>query len=217
MGIYDESGDIDFDAAARDLEASARIQNDGIRRDTVARIQTAALLDIAVSLRVLAAEAGAAMGLPEPAPEIEPVEEIERDFLVVGDLVHLIGSTDPGEVVRVGSDNGDPWADVDFATAKGVRYYWRNLERLIGDADSAEPFNPEVAATLNAEADGEPDLDDAHGFEDYEAPAEELVDDIDADFDGDAHAAAEAALERLRENEAKRKAEKKTTKKGTKK
>lgn len=162
MNIYDDNGELDFDAAARELDATKHItDNAGLKqRQRIATIQTAALLDIGMSLRILAAEAGAAMGLGEPTVEAEPepVDEIARDFLVVGDLVHLIGSTDPGEVVKLGSDGGDPWAEVDFATAKGVRYYWRNLERLVGDADTGAPFNPALAAALNAEADGEPDL-----------------------------------------------------------
>jgi hypothetical protein len=146
MNIYDENGELDIDAARRENDATAAIHGLDVRRTRYAELQIAALLDIAGSLRVVALEAGIALGIDEPTPtdEPEPDPEAFYGFFVVGDLVTVVGDTTPGEIVRLGFDQGEPFADVDFAESKGVRYYTRNLERLVGD----RPQNPEAGLGL---------------------------------------------------------------------
>lgn len=224
MNIHEDgAAEIDLDELAADLESARLIHNDNVRRGTVARVQAAALLDIAMSLRILAAEAGAAMGVDissefdyAPAePDYGEVDDTTRDFLVVGDLVTVKGDTEPGEVVAVGSD-GEPWADVDFAVTKGMRLYERNLERLIGDV--GEGVDPEAVAAIRGKwaaaseefavdppADDEWDGSDPVG----QTPLDDLGDaehDIDEDFEPD-------PVAELAANEAKRKAAKKGKKK----
>lgn len=225
MNIYESEGTdaiVDLRAAAAELKGSASVTNDTVRRQIVAEIQTAALLDIALSLRVVAAEARAAM--PEFATEAtdEGPAEDDRDFLIVGDLVVADGMDEPGEVRGFGSSEGAMYADVLFAGGAESRVWISNLTRLVGDErdDDAmqEAAEASIAAvgemTLDREgeilagADDEPEDDIEPG---------DVVDDIDDDFDGDTHTAAATALDTLRENEAARKAAKKSGKKGSKK
>lgn len=230
MNIHEDgTAEIDLDELAADLESARLIHNDSVRRGTVARVQAAALLDIAMSLRILAAEAGAAMGVDisgefdyAPAePDYGELDDAPRDFLIVGDLVTVKGDTEPGEVIAVGSD-GEPWADVDFAVTKGMRYYARNLERLVGDAgegvdpeavaairgkwaaasEAFEPQNPEAGLGLVGSV-GVDDVVEALRDDESEDAYEP---DIDEDFEPD-------PVAELAANEAKRKAAKKGKKK----
>tara|TARA_R100000664_G_scaffold33433_1_gene50534 strand:+ start:764 stop:1378 length:615 start_codon:yes stop_codon:yes gene_type:complete len=199
MDIYEKDDEahvvIDIDRARDELRRSAGIHNRDDRRAAVAEVTAAALLDIALSLRPLAAEAYAAMhgahfvqGTVEEGPSDE-----ERDFLVVGDLVHVEGDTEPGEVVKLGVDQAEVYADVHFASGADKRYWQRELVRLRGD---------KVEDDEGGESGDEPI--------DYGRPVHaEEVDDIDSDFDSDAHPAAESALDVLKANEAARKAAKK--------
>lgn len=227
MNIYEENEGlavtIDLDAASAELKATGLIQNDGVRRSRMAEISAAALLDIAGSLRVLANEAAAAM-LPAASVEYfggDAGDESEepRDFLLEGDLVHLVGETEPGEVVSLGFDgDGNVTAVVNFGDGD-VRgpLYASSLVRMVGDEgrdreilEALIEAGDDLAGEIPDEEEAaDPDLVDL----DAEPGPADLVDDIDADFGGEAHPAAESAVDVLRANEAARKAAKKGKKK----
>lgn len=226
MNIYDDdSGDLDIAKASEELRATSVITLEKTRRDRIAEITAAALLDIAGSLRTVSLEAGAAMGIVTISPvQVEPAPEPVRDFLVFGDLVHIRDTDRVGTISAISVDgDGELVAVVDFDDdeSPSMTYYARQLERLIGD-ERSEPSTHVSTAEEDAEmidADDAPELfEDLTPEEDARAYPTALVDDIDADFDGAQHPAAETALEVLKENEAKRKAAKKSaSKKGAKK
>lgn len=234
MNIYEDGGDaIDLEKAAAELKSTSLIQGENTRRERRAEITAAALLDVAGSLRVLANEAASAM-LPaasveyftgEAAGEFVPGDESDgpRDFLLEGDLVHLVGDTEPGEIVSLGFDGeGSGTAVVDFGDGD-VRgpLYVTSLVRLVGD----EGRDLELLDALIKEGDADGgEISDAEeasdpDLVDLDAAPADLVDDIDADFEGEPHPLAESAVDVLRANEAARKAAKKAaaTKKGSKK
>lgn len=213
MNIYEEGG-LDLQAAFTELEATGSIQNDGVRRGRMAELSAGALLDIAGSLRVLAAEAAGAMGVSlSTIVEDAEAEEGPRDFLVEGDLVHRLEDTEPGEVVALGFDgDGDPWADVEFGGGP-VRLYVSSLVRLVGDeARDLEVLDalkdlPDVGDELEDGTD--PDLYDLPDEPSEPGPEDAVEHDIDADFGDEPHPLAESAVDVLRANEAARKAAKK--------
>lgn len=140
--IYEDGPEraVDLAKAIAQLAQSGAINNDGVRRSTVAEISTAALLDIAGSLRVIAAEAALAMagsgsftldGMPEAEA---PMTDDTRDFLVVGDRVTAKADDDRevGRVTGVGVTEGEPYADVAFEQFTG-RLFARDLERVTSD------------------------------------------------------------------------------------
>lgn len=137
MDIYTPEGDLDIEKAVAANRSTPHLNNAETRKTRDAEVQIAALLDIATSLRTIALEAavnGLGLGADDAGDETaETGEDAPRDFLVVGDLVTVKGSTEPAEVVDLGMDQGEPFAVVDFAVTKGMRYYVRNLERLVGD------------------------------------------------------------------------------------
>ena len=239
MNIYREMEEsaiaIDLDAATSELKATSLIQNDGVRRARMAEISAAALVDIATSLRVIANESAAAM---LPAASVDYFGEAEgfepdgeddgpRDFLLVGDVVHLVGQTEPGEIESFSFDgDGAPTASVNFGDGAPREYYHSSLVRMVGDEgrdpeplDALIEVGDDPAGEISDEEEAaDPDLVDLDAEADEPSPAD-LVDDIDADFEGEPHPAAESAVDVLRANEAARKAAKKAaaTKKGSKK
>lgn len=79
MSYYNETPEgpeLDLAAAIAELGSNPRLANEGIRREVVARLTAAALLDIAASLRVLATESALAVG---------------QAFELVGDSVPMMG------------------------------------------------------------------------------------------------------------------------------
>lgn len=205
MNIYEDDGTrgvLDFAKAKRELEGVSSITNAESRRAALSELTTAALLDIAYSLRSVGAEASLALlgsGVltsTEPEPD-EPADD--RDFLVVGDLVHRRDDTEPGEVVKVGVTEGETFADVAFANGSEGRYFQRDLVRLRGDN-----VDPEFVETIVESVGEAATTDDAPA-----ETAEGYADDLDDDFEGDTFTAAESALDTLRANEAARKAAKK--------
>jgi hypothetical protein len=146
--------EFDPDAAADELRAVDGLRPE-VARVRVAQITAAALIDLAASLQILAAEAWAAMPTPEGGfADNEP--DGPRDFLVVGDLVVVKGDSEPGEVANVGVDQGEAYADVVFANGSAARYYARNLERVVGeDPELADAIDASLAA-VKALADVEP-------------------------------------------------------------
>ena len=229
MNIYEPEGTdaiVDLRAAAAELKAVGSITSESARRHAVAGINTAALLDIALSLRVVAAEARAAM----PSPFTETIDdagaepEADRDFFIEGDLVVADGMDEPGEIRSFGQSEGEYYADVLFAGGAESRVWLSNLTRLVGDERDDDAMQEAAERSIEAIAveserevgpDGEPVGDPER--EDDEPERTDLVDDIDADFDGDRPPAAATALDVLKANEAERKAAKKAGKKGSKK
>ena len=207
MNIYEPEGSdaiVDLRRAAAELRSSGSITGESTRKATVAEIQTAALLDIALSLRVVAAEARAAMPSPFAEMPAEPESDEPRDFLIVGDLVTAEGMDEPGEIRAFGQSEGAFYAEVSFAGGAESRVWIDALTRLYGD-ERDEPSDETVESIVATVAD-----------EIERTPAEtaDLVDDIDGDFDGDTHTAAATAHDTHTANEAARKAAKK---KGSKK
>lgn len=205
MNIYTDDGTqgvLDFAKAKHELEGVSSITNAESRRAALSELTTAALLDIAYSLRSVGAEASLALlgsGVltpSEPEPD-EPTDD--RDFLVIGDLVHRRDDTEPGEVVKVGVTEGETFADVAFANGSEGRYFQRDLVRLRGDN-----VDPEFVETIVESVGEAATTDDAPAD-----PADGYADDLDDDFEGDTFTAAESALDTLRANEAARKAAKK--------
>lgn len=205
MNIYtDDSTQVilDFAKAKYELEGVSSITNAESRRAALSELTTAALLDIAYSLRPVGAEASLALlgpGVltgPEPEPD-KPADD--RDFLLVGDLVHRVDDTEPGEVVKVGFTEGETFADVAFANGSEGRYFQRDLVRLRGDNVDPEFVETTVESVGEAATTDDEPADPADGY----------ADDLDDDFEGDNFTAAESALDTLRANEAARKAAKK--------
>lgn len=158
-------GRLDIDAAEHELKASSTITHDPTRRAVVATLQTAALLDIARSLRVVAADAelgimssGLVSGPPEseddtPTERPTSVAELEAaglpidDFLIIGDVVSLEleeGETARGEVVKLSMSEGDVVAHVDFGDGEPAKVWARTLTRLVGDERPGEDARAEV-------------------------------------------------------------------------
>lgn len=184
MNIYEYGGDaIDLEKAAAELKATSLIQGENTRRERLAEITAAALLDVAGSLRVLANEAAAAM-LPAASVEyfataepFTPGDESDgpRDFLLEGDLVHKIDDDEPGEVVSLGFDgDGALFADVEFG-AGPVRLYASSLVRLVGDEARDLEALEAVEALIEVRVDVVNEISDAE-----EAADPDLV-DLDAE------------------------------------
>lgn len=208
MDIYEDNGTqgvLDFGKAKHELEATSRITGETTRRERYAELTAAALLDVAYSLRSVGAEASMALlgsgFLTGPDAEPEPVVDDPNRLLEVGDLVHVLNDTEPGEVVAVLVTEDEPAADVAFANGSSLRLFQRDLVLLRDDGLDPE-FVAEVAQRV-AEATGEPSAPVG------EDAAESCADDLDDDFEGDTFTAAEGALDTLKANEAARKAAKK--------
>jgi hypothetical protein len=176
--------EFDPDAAADELRAADGISHPEHKRAKVAQISAAALVDIAASLQILAAEAWAAMPHVEEPVDVEPVDDATRDFFVVGDLVTVKGDSEPGEVTKVGVDQGEAFADVTFANGHADRYYTRNLELIIGDGTDPELADVIQARAILADVDALP------------AEADPLTDDLALDDFDDAE--SPAALDALK-------------------
>lgn len=226
----------DLDAVKRELAASGAIASESVRKTVLSVASTTVLIDIAESLRIIAAEAELAMaGETSPvAPESEP--ELAEEVISEGDIVHVSGIDEIGEVLRFGVDQDTPWAEVrldapdDGSEPRTVRAWIEKLTRLRGDEGdaieivSAERGREMAGLTKTAEEHAADLLDEIDTEDDgvdveHDAPAiaAEIAADIEDDFDGDDHSEAEAAVEALRAREAERKAAKKNTAKKGKK
>lgn len=217
MDIYQE-GELDIAKATAELQTVPGMHNEGNRKTTLAILQTAALIDIAASLRVVAEDA--ALGLLGGGdtlvdePEEEPMTDETRDFFVVGD--HVIPAdpelVDPGTlegtITALGMSEGAAVATVDWNDDAGTR------SKIWTSALIRVPLRSEVPepGEIPGPSAGWEDLKPGP-IEEISIEKEDVVDDIDSDFDGDAHSEAAAALEVLKANEAERKAKKKGSKK----
>lgn len=171
MDIYerdDTSGVLDLGKAIAELRATGPVTNADVKRGRLGEIQAAALLDIAGSLRVLAAEAASAM--PALVSYAEGYDDetgrnvdAPRDFLVNGDVVAM---RDTGEVVgtveEFGYTEGESYVIVD-----GQKVWEKMVERVI----DTEPVGIEPESPAEATID-EPEDD----------VTIEVEDEIDDDF-----------------------------------
>lgn len=218
--IYTEEGGLDYDAARESLKTNRLVTNEKAARARVAEITAAALLDIAGSLNVLAIEATLAM--PEILTDEEAQAESDetRDFLVIGDLVHVADDTEPGEVTKLGFDQGEAFADVAFANGHADRYYVRNLVRIVGDEAPPEVVEDAVIITELAESSVEINANTLDALEAAAEAHDEFADDdgdtMEDDFanpptgsEGPNAAPEPTALDALREAEKSSKAKKK--------
>lgn len=145
MELFTENGALDHDVARRRLSAAPQITNEKLLRTEILTIQTAALLDIAGSLSVIALEAAEAMNLEGIVSAMAGDEtlgttsETGGDFLVVGDLVNFKGETDPLEVTTLGFSEGEGTATVIGPDGAGGVFFVKDLEHWRG-----EPVPPEV-------------------------------------------------------------------------
>ena len=212
MNIYDSDGVLSLDAARAAGNALPGANADP--KVQAQRLTIAALLDIAESLRPLAAEALAAAngvdlngtfyGTPRLDPDDNPFE------FEVGDVVYVEGIDGPGEIVSFRDTEGETFAVVGFAEDK-ITVPLRSLHRLVGDEGEEPDPLAEVIIDKPGEVtlmDGTQPPKDEDGYPILSA-SPDLTDELDEDFDGDAHTAAEDAVAKLAEAEAKRKAEKK--------
>lgn len=193
MDIYTTEGAdtvVDLRRAAAELKGSSSITSGDVRRAIVAEIHAAALLDIALSLRVLAAESRAAMvGELADIPEYGEGEPAEvDDFFVVGDVVLIDdeAGSPVATITHLGMSEGSVVATLLLDGGETVKAWTDCLTRVTpeppGEGDEV----------------GEPIVG-----------RDDPVDDIDSDFDGDPHETATSALDTLKRNEAERKADKK--------
>lgn len=186
MKILNAEGDVDLDGLVAELDATARVSNTEVRRDMRATISAAALLDIAASLRILAEESAAAYqnGYADTATGeiLEPLAQ--RDGFAgiePGDLVHVLDDTAPGEVMKLGDDEGEAWAEVDFGAGFVARYYLRNLARLEGD-DRVPPADSETEGNDMDEGEEleETDLESDFATPDADEPATDPLEALKA-------------------------------------
>lgn len=217
MGIYNTDGDLDLVEAATEVNAQTERTNRNAAEFTLARIETAALLDIAGSLRVLAHEASLKIGeldlfdettLPDIRPEDAPA----------GSRVRIRNTDIEGTLNgSTGIDQGTGWVmvgwDDDHADSDAAKVWAEELEvvSLPGTADAPtlaevrESETPLVGVATEAEApalrtDEDEDGEEAvGGYELANTVAD--PDDLDDDFDGDEHPAAADALAALKARE----------------
>lgn len=207
--IYPDAGTdgvVDIHKARETLRSVGAVRNAETRREILAEVTAGALLDIAASLRVVSAEAEAAM-IPTAYAEVADAIEVEAtgdDFFAVGDLVVADGMDEPGEIRGFGYSEGAQYADVAFASGADSRVWLTNLTRLVGDASDDEAMQEAAEATietlreLNAAADAEGELDEPArtmrpedgkglvgtvGHEDALSALTDDEPDIDDDFD----------------------------------
>lgn len=138
----------DLERAADELRQIGAMSSESARREAIAKISTSALLDIAASLRVIAAEAELAMIGPvdfsEAAPdELDGISDHDRDFLVVGDRVAPDDTAELGTVTKLGTSEDELFADVELDNEGGIaRYFVSHLTRVIdepkGESDAGE-------------------------------------------------------------------------------
>lgn len=218
MNIYESEGTdaiVDLRAAAHELRASSTITHDATRRAAIAEIQTAALLDIALSLRVVAADARqgiadafADLGVeeaPEPAGPRTPI---------VGDVVARAGAngfpTGPalGHLIDVVVSEGAYVGVVQTPNDDVIVRTWlEELAVLEGDEGDEPDPHAEVIVEAGRVAEMAGVSHIADEPDGYEIPEEADEPEPEDDFESERPATALDAL----------KADEKAAKKGKKK
>lgn len=212
MNIYEKDGTegvVNIRRARDELAGVSLIHDAAIRRQNIAEISAAALLDIAASLRVVAADAR--LGLDDYAAAVvtaaEPEAEEAPVFFDVGDCVYIDGDEmTSGHIRGFGVSEGTQYADVRWDDGTISKVWTKILKRVDAEAD---PLG--IVAETDATLEPIEIVSAERVAEMIGGPAVEA--DIDSDFDGDTHTAAASALDLLKANEAERKAKKKGSKK----
>lgn len=219
MNIYDEDLKFDPDKAAAELRATPAVSNKDAKRETVAIIQTAALIDIADSLRTLAIEAAIAMAKRGDLGGLDPIEG-EVEFGEVNSLAIIdapegtrVTLRDNGYGSPVGTldgqsgiDQGTAWVGVVFQDGDSAARVWAHDIVAVAYPDG-EPVEltgsvtyPDGTTSSTAREYVEPEVE-APVADAEPAELEDHLDDIDADFEGDEHGRAEAAVKALKARE----------------
>lgn len=141
MGIYNTEGELDLVEAAAELDAQTTVTNRPAAEFVIGKIEAAALLDIAGSLRVLATESSFAMqaaGVIEVNLSAEPevgatVRDVRPEDAPAGSRVRLIVGAE-GELIEgtltgaMGVDQGERWVVVDWDAGGVVKAWADELE-----------------------------------------------------------------------------------------
>jgi hypothetical protein len=239
MDIYNDDLQLDPDKAAAELRALPAVSNKDAKRESYVHLQTAALIDIADSLRTLAVEAAVSMADAghfdhlDDGPDNDP-ESVAVIDAPAGTKVRMASGWEAVLTGESGVDQGAAWVGVrdrnDTPDAPSTRAWVEAIVEVIPpspfgderDADAVSQTIAELAASavpLVGVATGDPEpVRELSQYEKAMIERGELVeeweapvpDPIDADFEGDDHSRAEAAVAALKARE------KKATKKGKK-
>ena len=177
--IHNPDATLDLERAAREVASLGQATNTATAANTLRYVTTAALIDIAASLRALAAEPvpeePARHEDDEPDPNVNEVEPVEP--LDVGDLVTPLDDRDlVGIIEAIGETEGEAFAVVDWGNGDTSKVWLKHLER--------------VTPAVVEYADGSPvEVDD------YDVPVLEARDDDGDEWPEDEpeHEAAEKA------------------------
>jgi hypothetical protein len=200
MDIHNEDGGLDFEKAVRELKSANGMNNPEQGRRNVVAIQTAALIDIADSLRTLALEAGLAMahrgdlnlGTHELDEGIQEDRTSIESFAVLGAPKGARVTIDQGDRITAGTLTGEVGVDQGAAWA----------EVIIDGADvAARVWADRITSVTAPTPSGESMPSDDREPPSFEPPAVSEADDLDADFDGDEHPEADDALAALKARE----------------
>jgi hypothetical protein len=178
--IYTEGGELDLVAATEQLANVRDLGNAQAAERFIDEVTTAALLDIAGSLRVLArkAEIDTVDAHPEYFDDSDEYEIYDRSAALhaapAGTRVRLVTGNDPDEGPRTGILSGASGVDQDLD--------WYGVHWDDEDIDSEKRV---YATHLEVFTSHEtPNADEAPSPGDDTPDRGDLVDDIDADFDG---------------------------------
>lgn len=129
---------MDIDQMRDEVQGIARDTSAERRRDRYNAALITTLLDVAESLRVLAAESAAAMHGETVTQHIEM--PTDGDAIVVGSVVYAEHIDGPGEVKAFGSTEGKDYALVDFG-GEEMKVWLDALHLLTGDeGDEPDPL-----------------------------------------------------------------------------
>lgn len=209
------TNEFDPDAAAAELAALSGLTNLPARDAGMRLIATAALVDIADSLRTLAVKAAVELGaaghldaldIATEGPGDEPVDLTRAD---VGTRVKLIRGAEAHPAYPFGRltgehgvDQGTPWVGVQWENEDG-QIDPEAVSRIFATDLMAAPFTIEELADSPVPLVGVATEEEAPALRaDDDGDGEPAVggydDDIDADFDGDRHTAAADAVAALK-------------------
>lgn len=141
MNIH-EDGELDLAKATAELQGVGMIHDANTRRNAIATLQTAALLDIAGSLRIVAADAmlglqGADDSVAVSDDDEIPMTDETRDFFVEGDRVsiHPADAADDGSlegvVKKLGMSEDTEYAIVEWSDGQESRVWTALLFRIL--------------------------------------------------------------------------------------
>jgi hypothetical protein len=214
MDIHTD-GEFDVDKAAAQVVTQARTSSPAQRAGNLDVIKTAALVDIAGSLRTLALEAALKMHRDGELVTDEQGDDLTGQPIDVGDRVRLRADVDQdpdrpvGTVTAISESEGTEVAMV-YMSAEGTVKIWLEELELVPDLGTAPTHDALDELTTDAAANNEPELGGPPvptSFDDYSVDGHHPpADDIDADFDEpDPRAEAIAAQARTSKGKSKSK------------